>query len=313
MMCPPTRAPIEYKGLSFFDLPKALYGSLVEGMSDENKWHFRNNDTESHMAFLKEWGPRMVKWVDDLRFPKGSVHVDLGAGEGILSYLVARRGYQSIAVELSATILHSATVFQAGLERESANSQTTMRLWVANIYDLPLETASVDFVTIKQVIHHLEDVDGLMNEVSRVLKPNGVVYILWEPFYWSIPVLRQLAVERERAVELPLGIHHIYHAYGTYKSVFDRWLVSPRIETEYQIKKPRHYLTRNRFMRGIISASGHAKPHQQSTGGALERVQIKPQDFLCEDVLDQGIKTTICRKTYLDSLVRSQVGGAKRG
>jgi len=149
----------------------------------------------------------------------------------------------------------------------------------------------------------LEDVDGLMNEVSRVLKPDGVVYILWEPFYTSIPVLRQREVERERARELPLGIHHVYHTYVTYKSVFDRWLVSPRIETEYQIKKPRHYLTRNRFTRGIISASGHAKPHQQSAGGALERVQIKPQDFLCEELLDRGLKTTICRKAYLDSLV----------
>jgi ubiquinone/menaquinone biosynthesis C-methylase UbiE len=305
MICAPTRTPIEYKGLSFFDLPKALYGSLVEGMTDENKWHFRENNTESHMAFLKEWGPRMVKWADDLRFPKGSVHLDLGAGEGILSYLVARRGYCSIAVELSATILHSATVFRAGLDRESPNDESTMRLWIANIYDLPLATASVDFVTIKQVIHHLEDVDGLMNEVSRVLKPDGVAYILWEPFYTSIPILRQREVERERARELPMGIHHVYHTYGTYKRIFGRWLVSPKIETEYQIKKPRHYLTRNRFTRGIISASGHAKPHQQSTRGALEQIQIKPQDFLCDELLDQGLKTTLCRKSYLDSLART--------
>src|SRR6267378_24106 len=92
------KEPIDYLGLSFFDLRSAIYPALVEGMADEHKWHFENNNTESHMAFLRGHAPRFVEWSGKLPFPQGSVHLDVGAGEGILSYLVSRRGYHSIAV-----------------------------------------------------------------------------------------------------------------------------------------------------------------------------------------------------------------------
>lgn len=141
------RKPDDYLGLSFFDLPSASYAALAEGTADENRWHFEENTAESHMVILREWGSRLVKWSTTLPFPQGSVHLDLGAGEGILSYLVARRGYHSIAVELSATILHGATLFREGLHDSHCSSYSSMDLWVADIYQLPLETCSVDFVT----------------------------------------------------------------------------------------------------------------------------------------------------------------------
>ncbi len=214
---------LDYLGLSFFDLPNATYTELVAGMADEHVWHFENNTTESHMAFLRQWGPRLVEWSAHLPFPQGSVHLDLGAGEGILSYLVAQRGYHSIAVELSATILHSATLFQSGLYGPHCSKHSSMDLWVADIYDIPLKAASVDFVTIKQLLHHLHDPDRLLQEVSRVLKPNGIVYI-WEPFYVSIPLLRWYFLKHTRPRELSLGIHHVYHTYWTYRRLFKRWL-----------------------------------------------------------------------------------------
>src|SRR5438309_8673092 len=159
--------PTNYLGLSFFDLPSATYAALMKGMADEHHWHFENNNTESHMVFLRQTAPPLVEWSRRLPFPPGSVHLDLGAGEGTLSYLVARRDYHSIAVELSATILHSATLFQAEINRPGSSEHSSMDLWVADIYDLPLKAGSVDFVTLKQVLHHLDDLDGLLQEISR--------------------------------------------------------------------------------------------------------------------------------------------------
>jgi ubiquinone/menaquinone biosynthesis C-methylase UbiE len=293
------RNPADYRGLSFFDLPSAIYPALVEGMTDENRWHFQENTTESHMEFLREWGPRLVEWSTQLRFPQGSVHLDVGAGEGILAYLVAQRGYHSIAVELSATILHSATLFQAGL---SDNKHSSMDLWVADIYKLPLKTASVDFVTIKQVLHHLNDLDGLMQEVSRVLKPGGVVYV-WEPFFVSVPLLRQYFLKRTRPYELSRGIHHVYHTHGTYERLLKRWLVKPRIQREFKSGKLQYYVTRNRFTNGAIYAEGTIKPYRQSPEKPSERRRIQPEDFLHEDLLAEGLKTTRVRKDFLDSLI----------
>ena len=135
------KEPIDHLGMSFFDLPSAIYPTLVAGMADENRWHFENNDAKSHMAFLEQGAAGFADWTSKLPFPQGSVHLDLGAGEGILSYLVARRGYHSIAVELSATILHSATLFQAEVDGPSSTENSSMNLWAADIYNLPLKTA----------------------------------------------------------------------------------------------------------------------------------------------------------------------------
>jgi ubiquinone/menaquinone biosynthesis C-methylase UbiE len=291
--------------LSFFDLPSASYAALGEGMTDENRWHFEENTTESHMAYLREWGPRLVKWSTQLPFPQGSVHLDLGAGEGILSYLVAQRGYHSIAVELSATILHSATLFQAGLNGPRCNKHSSMDLWVADIYKLPLKAGSVDFVTIKQVLHHLDDLDGLLREVSRVLKPNGVVYV-WEPFWISIPLLRRYYLKRTRSIELSQGIHHVHHTYWTYQRLLKRWLAEPSIQRQFKSGKLLYHITRNRFTNGSIYAQGTIKPYLQSPEKPSERLQVQPKDFLREDLIAEGLQTTRFRKDFLDSLLAKE-------
>jgi ubiquinone/menaquinone biosynthesis C-methylase UbiE len=301
------KEPIDYLGLSFFDLRSAIYPALVEGMADEHKWHFENNNTESHMAFLRGYAPRFVEWSGKLPFPQGSVHLDVGAGEGILSYLVARRGYHSIAVELSATILHSATLFQSEIRGPNSSQHSSMDLWVADIYDLPLKTASVDFVTIKQVLHHLDDLDGLLQELSRVLKPNGKVYV-WEPFCISIPLLRSYLLKRVRRAELALGIHHCYQTYWTYQRLFNRWLTELSVQREFEVTKLQHHITRNRFTSGAIYAQGRIKPYRQSARTPSARLQIQPKDFLREDLIPVGLQTTRCRKELLDSLLAEERG-----
>lgn len=295
--------PIDHMGMSFFDLPRASYQELVAAMADEHRWHFEHNDTRSHMEFLGGSAAELVAWSRTLRFPQGCVHLDIGAGEGILSYLVARRGYHSIAVELCATILHSATLFQADIRGSGSSSQSSMELWVADICELPLQDASVDFVTIKEVLHHLEDMDGLMREISRVLKPGGMVYV-WEPFDVSIPILRSYRLSRVRPAELALGIHHHYHTYWTYQRLFRRWFTEVEVERGFEATRLQHQITRNRFTTGSIHASGRIKPHRPLGGAHAGRLQIQPGDFLREEFLPVGLETTRCRKALLDRLLQ---------
>lgn len=304
------RDPIDHLGLSFFDLPSAIYPELAAAMADEHKWHFEHNNTETHMKFLGASAAQLVEWSRTLPFPPGSVHLDIGAGEGILSYLVARRGYQSIAVELCATILHGAKVFQSEFRGQASSSHSSMDLWVADIYELPLKTASIDFVTIKEVLHHLDDLDGLMSELSRVLKPGGMVYV-WEPFDVSVPLLRSYRLMRVRPAELALGIHHRYHTYWTYQRLFRRWLTEVSVEREFESTKLQHHLTRNRFTTGSIHASGRMKPYRPSAGTPAARLQIQPGDFLREKFMPVGLETTACRKELLDRLLGEE-GGATR-
>jgi ubiquinone/menaquinone biosynthesis C-methylase UbiE len=49
---------------------------------------------------------------------------------------------------------------------------------------LPLDDNSVDCVMVKDVTHHVDDVDGLLAECRRVLKPDGTLLLcdaVWRP------------------------------------------------------------------------------------------------------------------------------------
>jgi len=50
---------------------------------------------------------------------------------------------------------------------------------------IPLESNSFDTVLSTQVIEHVEDHQGLVNEAYRLLKPNGC-FILSGPMYWNL-------------------------------------------------------------------------------------------------------------------------------
>ncbi|WP_395051077.1 class I SAM-dependent methyltransferase [Flavobacterium sp.] len=51
--------------------------------------------------------------------------------------------------------------------------------------NIPLESMSFDTVLSTQVIEHVEDHQGLVNEAFRLLKPNGY-FILSGPMYWNL-------------------------------------------------------------------------------------------------------------------------------
>jgi len=48
-----------------------------------------------------------------------------------------------------------------------------------DVYDLPLSSASVDFVLLMEVIEHLEHPKAAIQEVQRVLRPNGRVVVVF--------------------------------------------------------------------------------------------------------------------------------------
>lgn len=54
---------------------------------------------------------------------------------------------------------------------------------------IPLENNSYDFISMVEVIEHLVDVDGVLEEISRVLKPGGLFLITTTDFNWLKCVL----------------------------------------------------------------------------------------------------------------------------
>lgn len=61
-------------------------------------------------------------------------------------------------------------------------------------YTLPFDDDFFDFITTYETVEHIGDVNFYMREMSRVLKPNGIMVltcpnILWEPVHWLAAIL----------------------------------------------------------------------------------------------------------------------------
>jgi len=70
-----------------------------------------------------------------------------------------------------------------GCDVVQSSSNKVDVLCLAN--NIPLESNSFDTVLSTQVIEHVEDHQGLVNEAYRLLKPNGYI-ILSGPMYWNL-------------------------------------------------------------------------------------------------------------------------------
>jgi SAM-dependent methyltransferase len=92
----------------------------------------------------------------------GRVTLDLGCGEGRLSRVLAARGHRVVGVEASPTLAEAARAADPSVE-----------VHVADAAALPFADGAVDLVVASMVLMNLDDLDGAMREVARVLAPGG--------------------------------------------------------------------------------------------------------------------------------------------
>jgi ArsR family transcriptional regulator len=97
---------------------------------------------------------------------------DLGAGEGGLSQLLARRARSVIAVDNSQKMVD----FGSDLARRNGTANIEYR--VGDLEALPIDDASVDLAILSQALHHATHPDRAVREAARILRPGGRIAIL---------------------------------------------------------------------------------------------------------------------------------------
>jgi len=97
---------------------------------------------------------------------------DLGAGEGLLSELLARRCKKVIAVDNSEKIVE----FGAAKAKKAGLKNLEFRL--GDLQNPPVEAASVDLVVLSQALHHAEEPAAALASAARLLRPHGQILIL---------------------------------------------------------------------------------------------------------------------------------------
>jgi ubiquinone/menaquinone biosynthesis C-methylase UbiE/DNA-binding transcriptional ArsR family regulator len=107
-----------------------------------------------------------------LRILPPLVVADLGAGEGLLSELLAHRCKKVIAVD------NSEKIVAFGAAKAKKNGVKNLEFRLGDLQDPPVEAASVDLVILSQALHHAENPAAALRSAHKLLKAGGQILIL---------------------------------------------------------------------------------------------------------------------------------------
>ncbi|MFW5874044.1 MAG: ArsR/SmtB family transcription factor [Verrucomicrobiota bacterium] len=97
---------------------------------------------------------------------------DLGAGEGLLSQLLARRAERVVCID------NSPKMVEFGSELAKKNGFANLSYKLGDIEAIPLKDRSVDLALLSQALHHARHPQTAVDEAFRILKPGGRLVVL---------------------------------------------------------------------------------------------------------------------------------------
>jgi len=98
--------------------------------------------------------------------------VDLGAGEGMISQLLAGRAKKVICVDSSRSMV------RLGTDLAKRKGLLNLEYKVGDLEEVPLPTKSVDLALMSQSLHHAPNPEIALAEAHRVLKPGGQLIVI---------------------------------------------------------------------------------------------------------------------------------------
>lgn len=101
----------------------------------------------------------------------GGTALDIGCGDGVMLYELARTGALGIGLDMEADGL------ALSARKLKAHNVSRPQLICGDAENLPVATNTCDFVFALEVIEHLHNVEAFLAEVRRVLKPGGLFVV----------------------------------------------------------------------------------------------------------------------------------------
>jgi 2-polyprenyl-6-hydroxyphenyl methylase / 3-demethylubiquinone-9 3-methyltransferase len=135
-----------------------IYDSVAaRWWSDEIRW----------VRTLRNLVPARLQYFDQLIDWQGARVLDLGCAGGFMSEAIALRGAMVTGIDPAADAISAARA-------HAAASALPISYDVGSGESLPYDNATFDAVVCVDVLEHVSDLDRVLAQVSRVLRPGGV-------------------------------------------------------------------------------------------------------------------------------------------
>jgi ubiquinone/menaquinone biosynthesis C-methylase UbiE/DNA-binding transcriptional ArsR family regulator len=133
------------------------YFNLIAGRLGKNYCPGRSWEAIGHLAL------RLTPPIDI---------ADLGAGEGLVSQLLAHRARQVWCID------NSPRMVEVGTALAKKNGLANLTYKLGDIENVPLPDKSVDSAILSQALHHAQHPQVAVDEAFRILKPGGQLLVL---------------------------------------------------------------------------------------------------------------------------------------
>ena len=100
------------------------------------------------------------------------VYADLGAGEGLISQLLAARAKKVIAVD------HSPRMVEVGRDLAKRSGLKNLEYRLGDMENPPIRPGSVDVASLSQALHHAVHPPRVLEAAWKILRPGGTLLIL---------------------------------------------------------------------------------------------------------------------------------------
>lgn len=181
------------------------------------KWGKKYLNCENHAGLLA------ARWLKATGGWHGKTVIDMGCGPGNLARIGLGKPKVLVGVDISEGALESASLLG-------------YKTLCADVHNTPLKDSAADLVTANALLHHIDDVEKVLQECARLVKPGGMLVTDEDPILCEKTFTGAASVFTKLHARIPISrIKNHPNLRWKYTSNAER---RHRLETEIHFKHP---------------------------------------------------------------------------